>query len=180
MTNVTNPYRTWKLDTLGIISKTPVRLRKVTFFGKNNRDECILYEWYRSDTPTLAVINASLTATTQIMTSTGNFTSATVNPGQIIEVTKTSTGNNEDTFLITTNADNNTIIVADAQDPTEEATKVYNYNIYEAREAIRLTATSDDQTVEMDFNEPAGRFFQNLALGKIDTAGYSYIRLYIA
>lgn len=165
MSNLTNPYRTWKLDTTGIITTVPVRIRRITYKPGSSGDQVIFYEWFVSDTPTLAVTNASLTANAQTMTSTGNFTSATVNPGQVIVITKTETGNNEDTFLITTNADNNTIVVASAQDPTEESTKVYNYDIYEAREAIRYMSVGSDQVeVVAEFNERAGRFFQNLAL----------------
>lgn len=182
MTNVRDPNRTWVLDTLGIISTVPIRLRKVVLIAKNNRDVAIFYDWFTSDTPTLAETNASLTVTGQTMTSTGNFTSATVNPGQIIVITQTETRNNEDTFLINTNANDNTITVHAAQDPTEESTKVYNYNVFEAREAIRLKATFDDQTVQMDFPERAGRFFQNLALGRLDNAGstQSIVQLYLA
>jgi len=181
MTNVRNPYRTWVLNTLGIVSKVPLRLTKVVLVGKNAGDEAIFYEWFESDTPTSAVVSATMaTVTGQTMTSTGNFTTATVNPGQIIKITKTASTNNEDTFLIATNADANTITVQAAQDPTEETDKVYNWNIYEAREAIRIRADATEQTVQVDFPEPHGRFFQNLALGKLDTATYSYVNLYIA
>ena len=166
MSNITNPYRTWKLDTVGIISKTPVRIRRITYLPGSSGDQVVFYEWFVSDTPTSAVINATMaTVTGQTMTSTGNFTQATINPGQIIQITKTSSANNEDTFLITTNADANTIVVASAQNPTEEEGYTYNWNVFEAREAIRYMSVGSDQIeVVAEFDEHAGRFFQNLAL----------------
>jgi len=177
MTNVRDPYRTWVLDTTGIISKTPVRIRRVVWHVNNDGDQCSFYEWFESDTPTVEQVGATMaTVTGQTMTSTGNFTTATINPGQVIKISKTSSTNNEDTFLIATNADANTITVASAQDPTEETAKTYSWNIYEARQVFySMSKGADYMEVVADFSgERAGRFFQNLALGTL-SGGTVYI-----
>ena len=176
MTNITNPQRTWVLDTTGIITQVHIRIRRVVWHVNNDGDQLALKTWDESDTPTQAKTSATMdSVNVQEFESTGNWPQSTINPGQIVKFTKTSTGNNERAFLIATNADNNNITVAAAQDPDEEDGEIYNWNVFEARDAIYAMSQGADYTyLVFEAHERAGRFFPNLCLSTL-SGGTVYI-----
>jgi len=182
MANYTGPGRTWKLDTAGIITEKPVLIQKAIIYPNSAGDSALFVSWDNGSTPTQTKTNETMTSVNgQEFESTGNWPTTTINPGQIVKFTGTSTGNNERTFLIATNADNNNITVDAAQDPTEEDGKIYNWKVYEPVTEFKIQSPGTEVIAwEIDFaghGHRRGRYFPNLAMD--DLSASAVVHLFI-
>ena len=179
MTNVKNPELFWVLDTEGIISKTPICLRRAIIYPNAAADAATFKTWNENGTPELTkwLVTGTITSTDTV-TSTGNFPTASVDPGDIIKISAGSgAAANVDTFLIDTNADNNTIVVHNDPLMTNEATKVYSYKIWTPTVAFKIESPGTEViNWEIDFGEK-GRWFPNLAMDDLSTSAIVHLHI---
>jgi len=166
----------WVLDTVDVISTTPVIIKKIVLVPNATSDAATFVSWGAQSTPELSVRSATITTSgANTAASTGNFTTANVDPLDILTITKTSTGNNIGSFIILTNADNNTVTVT-AGDLTNDTAAVYDYHINTPYTSAYIEANNTDVVpAEMDFGN--GRQFKNLALSVLATSAVVYIYL---
>ena len=176
MTNVKNPNLTWVLDTEGIISKSVICLRRAVFRVNNNGDQAHFYTWDENGTPVLTGDGITGTITnTDTLVSTAGFETDDISPGDVIKITGgTGSALNWNTFLIDTNADDNTIVVHNDPLMTNEATKLYNYEAWTP--VLAFEFMQGETVLEYDFGEK-GRWFPNLAMDTL--SGGSVVHLFI-
>jgi len=126
MANVKNPNLTWVLNTEGIISKSVICVRKVIIIPNAAGDKADFMTWDENGTPELTKWSSTGTITdTDTLVSTGMFPTANVDPGDVIKISGgDGSTNNHETFLIDTNADNNTIVVHNDPLITTDAAKL--------------------------------------------------------
>ena len=167
---------TWILDTVDVISTKPVIIKKIVLIPNAAADAVTFVSWGAQSTPELAVATATTTASgANTLASTGNFATANVDPLDILTITKSNTGNNLGSFIILTNADNNTVTVT-AGDLTNETASVYDYNIYTPyTQAYIKSPGTEVMMTELDFGD--GREFKNLALSVLTASAKVYIYL---
>jgi len=179
MTNVKNPELCWVIDTEGIISKSMICIRKAVIIPNAAADIANFKTWDEGGTPVLTGdgITGTITAT-DTLTSTAGFETDDISPGDVIKITGgTGSALNWNTFLIDTNADDNTIVVHNDPLMTNEATKLYNYKAWTPTLAFKLdTPGTEVVPFELDFGDK-GRWFQNLALDDLTTS--AVVHLYI-
>ena len=173
------------LDSVDVISQAPLWIQKIVLIPNAGGDAATFKTWGPNGTPELHVGGASCTVTsTNQIESTGNFATASVDPGDIIEIYKSSTGNNDGprnswikdgVYLINANADNNTITVQGTP-LTNEANKTYSYRIWTPTEAIYILTPGTEVMAEvMDFS-PAIRV-NNLVLSALSSSAKVYVYL---
>lgn len=175
MANVLN-QRTIILDTEGIISTTPIWVRKVIIHPNSAGDSATFQFWHESDTATSSKPHKSIsvTASTNTFSSTGNFPTATINPSQIFKVTYSSSGNNAYTYQIATNADDNTI-TTDATNSihgtvVDDATKVYSWKVWTPYTAFKIISPGTEVIDwALDFGDK-GRWFPNLSMAELSAS----------
>lgn len=161
--------RTWILDTAGIITDRPVLITKAIIYPAQAAGiTAVFRSWEPSSTPELAKLDVSCTVTgTNQIASTGNFPTASVDPGDVLVITRSKeSGNNLGAYLIATNADNNTVTLDAANALTNEV-KIYDFNVFTPVTQFTLLAPGTEvQAFEMDFSSPVGfgRVFPNLAM----------------
>ena len=148
--------KVWELDTTGILTTSPVTIEKIVFYPALVTDTAAFHFWSEGEDPEYTKTNSTVTATasTRTFASTGNFATATVDPGDILKITA-SDSKNVGTYLIATNADNNTITVASAQTVTDDTTKVYGWKTWRPFEFVTLvgsTLTGDLTPIESYFD----------------------------
>lgn len=181
MANYTGPGRTWVISEAGIITEKPVLIEKAIIYPNAAADTALFVCWHNGDTPTQTVTNGTMTSVNgQEFEATALWPTATINVGQIVKFTKTSTRNNERTFLVATNADNNNITVDVAQDPTEEDGKIYNWKVYEPVVAFKILSPGTEAVAwEIDFTgfgkSGRGRYFPNLAMDDLTSGAIVHL-----
>ena len=166
----------WILDTVDVISTSPVTIKKMVLVPNAGGDAVTFSCWSEQSTPELAVYTATVTASgANTLASTGNFASASVDPGDIVTITKSDTGNNLGSFIVLTNADNNTVTVT-AGDLTNEVGAVYDYTVHTPyTQAYIKSPGTEVMMTEIDFG--SGREFKNLVLSAIGTSAKVYVYL---
>ena len=171
MANVTTKGRTYSLDSMGIISKSPIWIRTAVLYPNAAADVVTFYSWNENETPisTKDIQTVTTTLTTTI-TSTGNFPTATIDPGDIIKIHYTSTDNNVDTFSVLANADDNTITVDTAQVLTNEASKIYSWKVWRPFVSFKILSPGTEKMMAtIDFGDK-GRWFPNLFMDALSTS----------
>jgi len=166
----------WILDTVDVISTSPVTIKKIVLVPNAASDVATFSCWSEQSTPELAVYTATVTASgANTLASTGNFTTANVDPLDVLTITKSSTGNNLGSFIILTNADNNTVTVT-AGDLTNETSKIYDYTVHTPYTQAYIKAPGTEvMSTELDFGH--GREFKNLVLSTLSTSAKVYVYL---
>jgi len=179
MTNVKNPELCWVIDTEGIISKSVICVRKVIIIPNAAGDKADFMTWDENGTPVLTGDGITGTITdTDTLTSTAGFETDDISPGDVIKITGgTGSALNWNTFLIDTNANDNTIVVHNDPLMTNEATKLYNYEAWTPVIAFTILSPGTEAVAhEIDFGEK-GRWFPNLAMDNLTTS--AVVHLYI-
>jgi hypothetical protein len=153
----------WHLDTVGVISSTPVHMKKVVLNINAAADAVLMNYWnrYSGDTRSTADGATTTTSGTNTITSTGAFTTAKVVVGDIIEITHSSTGSNIGSYVVITRTNDDAIVIAGTL--TNEASATYTFKIYKGHRAVYILSPGTEKAqTEMDFNE--GIDYPNLAL----------------
>lgn len=177
MANQTS-QRIWSVDTVGIISTGPVVIDKIIYYVAEHGDVAKFTYWDESSTAqtTKSAATVSATASTRTLVSTGNFATADVDVGDIVKILA-SNSNNVGTYMVATNADNNTITVGAAQTILDDTSKTYAWKTWRPSEFLTLSGSKldgDDTPVVFDF---CGFRVPNLCLESISANGRILIYL---
>ena len=168
----------YKIDSVGIISKRPLWIAKLELYPSSAGDSVILKTWDENATPGSSKDQETATVTsTTTITSTGNFTDTDVSAGDIIKVTYTSTGNNEDTFSVASSGTDNAVITDGYPALTNEASKTYSWDIWTPTEfAYMKCAGTEKITQVMDWHARPRRV-DNLFVDTLSSSAVLYIYL---
>jgi hypothetical protein len=170
--------KVWILDTIGVIKKGPIVIRKIVLRPNAAADAATLVTWNDSDTAHSSALTATGTITnTNDLTATGLFTSSLVTALDIIDITKSSGSSaNVGAFLVGARDGDNQISISPPT-VTNEASIVYAWNIYTPVECMymKASALAADAT-GYDFGDEGFRF-QNLALSALSDSAKVYVFL---
>lgn len=169
----------WSVDTAGIVSTAPVTISKIIYYVNEHGDVAKLTYWDESSTPQDEQSAKTVTATAETRTfeSTGNFDTDDVDVGDIIKIVA-SNSNNAGTYMVATNANDNTITVAAAQTVVADTSKTYAWKTWRPSEFLTLHGTKltgDDQPIQVDFGN--GFRVPNLCLESMTASGRMLIYL---
>jgi hypothetical protein len=135
-------------DTVGIISKTPIRVRAICFYPAAENDS-ILFNWWDEANP-LAGSNIAFTATASTGTITNAdaganvMTAAAFPDGAVVKVLDSSGAAGNKTYhLIGTVGNDDRFIVTPTALWSDEASKYYHVVSYPARTAFKLLQAKD-------------------------------------
>lgn len=166
MANSTSGRR-WSLDSVGILTHSPVWVQRVVFFPAAAA-QALQFNSYDSIAHSTAANNKTdktgTVSGTTTLTSTGNLP-ATIRDGDVFEITASSgSAANVGKWLVATAGDTNAVVTAGL---TNESDKIYNWRTYPYVSEVYLKAgASDASPVTIDFG-PKGRWFPNLILETI-------------
>ena len=176
----------WVLDTPAVITDKPVWIRKIRLVPNAAGNAVKFTCWGAQSTAVQS--KAAETATVSganTIVSNGNFATGTINPFQVITITNTTTGNNmgrvserkaTSSYLILSNADNNTITVP-ASSLTNETSKVYTWDIFNTYESEYIVSPATGVvTEEQDYGDSM-REFKNLVLESLTASAKVYVYL---
>lgn len=167
---------TWVVDTVGIISKTPVRIRAIEV-DPSAAGGLVLFNWWDEANAVSganrSLGNCTITSTTTITdAATGGVLTAARYPAtNVLKIFKTIEGGgngstaNHTYHLIETAGDNNVIVTAASL--TNEANKSYKFDCYPSRTAISITTPGTEVVNEYRFYGSDGIWFPNLVLETI-------------
>ena len=143
----------WVLDTDGIVKTLPVMVKYMKFVPNAVTDTALIRHWNpNSNKSTQEQVSCTVTSAKTI-TSTGAFVTANVAAGDIIEITASASGNNVGTYLVESRDSDNAITIHD-DNLTNEATKLYNFNIYTGRVFHEFLVSED--SIIPDVFDPHG------------------------
>jgi len=165
----------WNLDSLGILSTTPVLVKAICFYPNAQADAFEL-KWWDEDSTTLnsGVITYTITTSTDdtITASGGTPLPSTWLDGNVIKCLST-TGSDTGVIGLIKTAGNNTVVVVHYSPFTTEAAKVGSFACYPSYTAFKGKASkAADTETSMWFPFPGERGFEfrNLALDDLDTS----------
>jgi len=171
----------WVLDTVGIITESPVKIKKIVI-SPNAAGDSVTFLYWNPGTGNSGLIRSTASAATTTVASasqiqsTGNFTTAKAVAGDVIKITKSNTGSNLVSRLIASVDSDNQVTVTPA-DITNEAGSVYSWTIYKSYTAAYvLTPGTEKVQTEMDFGD--GVWFPTLAMSA--KSANAVIHVYIA
>lgn len=169
--------RLFTLDTIGVVKKGPMVIRKIILVPNAAGDYCTFKSWNDSDTVHSEANLATGTITnSNDLTITGNFTAAKVTALDIIDILG-GNGNtaNWGAWLVGARDSDNQISLSPAT-ATNEASKTYTYKIYTPSTClpiIKASALAADPT-GLDFGDEGFRV-HNLALTQLSTSATVYL-----
>ncbi len=175
--DLTSTPNLWILDTPGMLSPTPVWVRKIIFFPNAADDDVQFRQWF-PDSTLAAGTKSQKTGTitsTNTLTSAGNLPSTVVDGSVFRIITSDGVVANHDYHVVETAGDTNAVVVHD-DDWTNEATVVYNWTTYLTVPAMTYKAGNSDTSAIRDTWYPAKRF-PNLTLEILD-GGSLHVYLY--
>ena len=161
---------TWTVDTVGLLTDRPVKIRKIQFYPNTEADSATFkYYDFGSATEKATLSAATSSVATNAITSTGNFVTANVAAGDGLRIKSTSTGNNVGNYYVVSRDTDNQITVTYAT-MTNETSKVYDMAIYTQKLAFVVKgAETEKQMQELDFGDD-GRWFPSLACTAISSS----------
>lgn len=179
----------WHVDTVGIVSKTPVKVLGVNFIPNAVSDAFDLNYWDEANVVTdseRSLGNCTITSTTTFTDADtgGVLTSARYPATNVLKIFKTVEGGgngstaNHTYHLIETAGDNNAIVCAASL--TNEANKSYKIAAYPARSflnGLQPTVANTHESKYWYFG-PHGIWLPNLVLEAISTS--AYIQIFLA
>ncbi len=173
------------VDTEGIVSTKPLVITKIILKPDATGDAATFSYWWDSDAVASNKAAANTTVSSTTITSDGNFPTANINPDQILKIYTTSSENNVGIWQISTNADNNTVVVDNpatvfGQDTTlaNESAKLYSWNVWDPHPFMVIRGSgvdNDTSPVEVDFDPPA--IVPNLTMSGLSANAVLYIHL---
>ena len=156
----------WRIDTVGRISSTPIGVKRIVLFPSAANDAALFHCAYVGSKSANRIHKsfgryAATVSGGNTITSTGAFAAANVAAGDIIDITRTSTGNNLGPHIVTTRSNDDAVIVASSL--TNESNEEYEWTIYNGFRALGIKAGATDKSpVSIDFSTP--QRFPNLFL----------------
>jgi hypothetical protein len=154
----------WTLDTVGIVSKTPVWIKKLVLYPNSAADLAVLNYWNPEalisagcNTTFGTAYTGTISSTTTLTISGGTLLPSTITDGSVFEIIEgTGTSANKNRPVLVTTAGNNTVVVTtDATVWTDESTKQYTWKTYQNYLFAKLlTPATEKQMIQMDFANP--------------------------
>lgn len=182
----------WIISVEGVISTIPVRIQKIILKQAATGDAATLNYWLESDTAADSGVGEDLTVTASTGTFAANnaFTTALVDPFNIIKFSNSESGKNLGYYQIATNADNNTITVGldtnvyggNVATLGNDTTNGYTWKVWDPRlfmiiKGSGMTSTAADLSlVQVDFGD-RGFWVPNLAMNTLSSSAVLYIYL---
>jgi hypothetical protein len=151
------------LDTVGIVSKTPVWIKKIVLYPNAAADLAVLNYWNPealvasgSNTTFGTAYTGTITSTTTLTISGGTLATSAIADGTVFELTEgTGTADNLKRPVLVTTAGNNTVVVSTDAVWTNESTKQYTWKTYQNYLFAKLlTPATEKQMIQMDFAHP--------------------------
>lgn len=187
--------KVWTLDTIGLITRKPVLIRKAILYAAATGDTATMYYWDKSDTIATGVgssgaVNGDITGTDTLTFDSGALLPDTITDGSIFEIIDSngSTANLNKPMVVKTAGSDTAVVIhkipaADVW--TNETDKWYSWKTYQNRLAIKFVSATDAGTYttgpiepyEIDF-WPSGLQLPNLTLETLSDS--ATISLYIA
>jgi hypothetical protein len=183
----------WYVDTVGMLSRTPVWIQAVTFVPHAAADVALFHYWLPNlkEATSYSIFGTDhtgdITGNDTLTLSSGAHLPSTIADGDFFGITFSngSTDNyyqkhdkSEFVCLVKTAGNNTAVTVWD--DPwTNETGKLYTWNVYTGLKAISLaasTVTNDFPTQHIEWHEPNLRL-PNLACEAMTSTGYCLIYL---
>jgi len=172
MANSTSGDGLWSLDTVGLISETPILVRKIIYIPSAAADDVLIKTYTTSEVSTggysnISGITSNPDGTSCRLVVASAYLPAAVADSYVWEMTATSGDqDNKGKYLVKT-AGNNTQADFWGQFDTAE-TKLCSWKTYTSRSALVLKAgASDASPIHVDFG-PQGKAFENFILETID------------
>jgi hypothetical protein len=173
----------------GIVSTIPLRIQKIILKLSAAGDAATLNYWLESDTVADSGTAEDLTVTASSGTFAANnaFTTALVDPFNIIKFSISESAKNLGTYQIATNADNDTITVGKdtnvygggAVTLENDTTNRYTWKVWDPRLFMIIKGsgiTGDIGMAQVDFGD-RGFWVPNLAMNTLSTNAVLYIYL---
>ena len=178
MSNVLKKAATWTVDTVGILSTTPVRVKFIQFYPNAASDAFELDFWDESAAIANSNIGvtATITSTTTFTATTAVLTSSAFPQYATLGILRTngSQANVGRFWIATTGGTGNTVITTTGL--TAEVAKGYGLSCYQ--NYVAFTGLSVGATYKKDdyyFFGDKGLYLPNLALKSISTSAVLYI-----
>jgi len=179
----------WVADTIGIITRNPIWVRKVVLIPNAHTDEATFYYWDTSDVIATGVgsepeIDGDITGNNTLTLDSGTSLPSTITDGSIFEIVKsTDAAANVGKPMVIKTAGNNTAVVIHkipaADQWTNETNKRYGWKTYQNRLAFKmLSQATTALPAVLDFG-PNGFRFPNLSLETITTEGSTKVYIYL-
>jgi len=180
--DLTGTPHLWILDSVGILSETPVWISKIIYIPTTAADDLLFKEWNENTTVatgTKSGETAVSIASSSVLTVTGKLPS-TIADGHVFEITATDGDTtNLGKRVVESNAGNDNSITIQEDNWQDESGKTYSWQTFATVNSIVLKAgASDASPIHVDFGVK-GRRFPNLTLETIDH-GYAYVYLLIS
>jgi hypothetical protein len=169
----------WVLDSVGIITQSPVCVRKIVLIP-NAANDVGQINVYSPSSPEAA---GSLTGKTGTITLTNTLTSAgnlpsSIGDGDVFEIIDTSgAAGNKGKKLVKTAGTGDAVVITE-DNWTNEASVVYSWNTYPAHMEFYIKAGATDASpCQLDFGID-GRWFPNMILETLSTSArlHVYVR----
>jgi hypothetical protein len=178
VTNVKST-RTFVLNQVGIISKVPLWLRMAILYPNATADAAVFSSWDENATPvTTEQLVSTATTTDPYIQSAGNFTSGKVTVGDVIKITYSASGSNNNTYLVTVrDGGNGQVTVASDPAMAADSAKLYSWKIWTPTVEFKLlsyNATGVLLPAVLDFGDK-GRWFPNLELASLSSSAVVHL-----
>ena len=177
------------IDGEGVISTVPLMIKSILLVPNDAGDSATFTYWLESDTVADSGVGEDLavTASSGTFAATGAFTTALINPHQILRTLVSESGSNIGYYQIATNADNNTITVDEPEAVyggkvatlANDTANQYTWKVWDPRvfSVIRNSGISGDTSLaHLKFGD-SGLFVPNLAMHTLSTLAVLYIYL---
>jgi len=180
--------RVYIVDTIGIITRDPVWVRKIMLVPNTHTDAATLYYWDKTDTIATGVgesggINGDITGRNTLTMDSGALLPSTITDGSIFEIiASTGSADNIGNPMLVHTAGNDTVVVIHkipvADQWTDETNVHYSWKTYQNRLAFNLVSLeTKKEPLILDFGTP-GFLFPNLALETITAEGSTKVYIY--
>lgn len=166
MSNQTFPNLLWTLDTLGIITESPVCVQRIVFLP-TTADHVCQFNYYDLGSVVSGAATVNTTGTigsSKTLTSTNNISTSIV-AGDVFEIlASTGAAANVGKRLVESVTNNDAVTIV--EDNWTDETKVYCWTAYTGRIAAYLRAGASDASAVTLIFDPA-RWFPNLVLATL-------------
>jgi hypothetical protein len=162
----------WTVDTIGYLSTTPVKIRKITLWPNTAGDlATFTCADFGSANTRDAQVDHQVAISSSVITLSGHFTSSLAVIGDGFEITTSDTGASIGRYFITVVNSNDAITVSGPTAPTNDTDVIINWKTYAGRLVANLKSEATASTkvpMEIDFGE--GMWVPSLACSVISAS----------
>jgi hypothetical protein len=168
----------WYIDTCGVLSTTPLTIKTAMIVYNAAADTAVFVSWDPGKTKKATMTNKTIAsiASAKTITSTGNFETAEVAAGDILQFTGTSDGTDQNaTVIIDSRDSDNAVTIETGNTLTNRASSFYGswWTLTPTKCMELLTSGTEKQCLII----PGPISVPNLALQSISTSARVYLYL---